>query len=65
MSDETIELAEKGETDILGVSNVASEPLVGLLLKTKATELDVSNVPPEANLKVALDPRAAQRLAQS
>ena len=65
MSDETLELAEDSEAIILDVPNATREPLVGLLLKTKTIEVDVSNLPPEANLRIALDPRAARKLAQA
>lgn len=62
MADETIELAEENEAVIL---NVSGEKLVGLLLETKPIDLDASNLPPEANLRIALRPRDARQLAQA
>ena len=65
MSDETIELAENGEAVILTAPNVSRDEFVGLLLKTRPTELDASGLPGEANLRIALHPRDAQQLAKA
>lgn len=65
MSEGTIELAENGEAVILTVPNATREEFVGLLLRTRSMEFDISALPPEANLRIAFDPRAAQRFAQA
>lgn len=63
--DETIELAENSEAVILDLPNVSSEPLVGLLLKTKTIEIHTSDLPTDANLRIALDIRTARQLSQA
>ncbi len=60
-----IEMAEDGEVVILTEPNVSGEGLVGLLLKTQTMEFHASDLPTEANLRIALRPRDAKKLAQS
>ncbi|MCY3702819.1 MAG: hypothetical protein OXG16_09080 [Rhodospirillales bacterium] len=65
MTDGNLELVEGGEAVILDSPNVPGEEIVGLLLSTKTVELAASDLPPEANLRIAFDPEEALRLAQS